>query len=213
MKTITARRYGLAVAGIRPVLLVGLLLFIFGCQPQVEEMTVEPKPNAETVLLSISEMGPDFLLVSENTGKRTKEDYTLEEEEWEEFGWVEGNKITFQNKDKTKLVFNYNSIYLNQEIMFEEYKETKMTAEGFTVIPAPTVGEDSIVFMYEYATYDSIRGWVNWTEVDVTFLSKGIYENIGILQKRELVNTTKNIEEAVDYAKKLENKITLGLTD
>lgn len=198
---------------IRLSLLVGLLLFIFGCQPQVEEMTVEPKPpNAEAGLLSVSEIGPDFLLVNENTGKRTKADYTLEEEEWEEFGWVDGNKITFQNKDKTKLVFNYNSIYLNQELMFKEYKETKMTTEGFTVVPAPTVGEDSIMFIYEYAVYDSIHGWMNWTEVDITFLSKGIYENIGILQKRELTDITKNIEEAMDYAKTLENKIPLGLT-
>lgn len=71
------------------------------------------------------------------------------------------------------------------------------------------MGEDSIVFIYEYAIPDSIRWLVNWTEVDVTFLSRGIYENIGILQKRELADVTKNIEEARVYAKKLENKITL----
>lgn len=163
------------------------------------------------MLLTEEEVGPAFTLVKENTGLRNKADYDLEEEEWEEFQWKEGFKITFENQlelnEDYVAVFNYNSRYLNQEVMFEEYKESKQKEKKFTVLAAPEIGEDWIAFFYSYQTISPKGEVKSWTELDLTFIKDGVYENIAILKHSSAMEIDEALANAVGYARILEEKI------
>lgn len=192
---------------IRPILFLFLLLFLLliGCSP----LTPETSISLPDVLLSGEDLGPAFTVVEENTGLRTETDYDLEEEEWEEFKWKEGYKITFENQpkrdDNYTAVFNYNSRYLNQEAMFEEYQESKHSDKKFTVLDAPLIGEDSIAFFFSYETDE--RAVRQWTEVDLTFIKYDIYENIAILRPSSAMEVQEALAQAVIYARIVEEKI------
>ena len=182
-----------------------LLLLLVGCTSLTQETSI---PLSEVLLIK-EEVGPAFMLVEENTGLRTTADYNLEEGEWEEFKWKEGYKITFENQpkidDNYAAIFNYNSRYLNQEVMFEEYQESKHSDKKFTVVNAPLIGEDSIAFFFSYETNDSeVR---QWTEVDLTFIKYDIYENIAILRPSRTMEVEETLAQAVTYAMILERKI------
>ncbi len=186
-------------------LILLLFLLLNGCS----YTTIETSISLPTVLLAKEDLEPAFTLVEENTGVRTKQDYDLEDEEWEEFKWKGGHKITFENQpeanDNYVAIFNYNSRYLNQEVMFNEYKESKHNDKKFTVIPIPLIGKDSIAFLFSYETNESrIK---QWTELDLTFIKYDIYENIGILKPSNDIKIDETLAQAIIYAQVLEKKI------